>query len=178
MDIHRHKEGLTVYIEGYNFPNTLYFFCESKLGCKDQESIQSSTTPDPGYQCESSFCFSKQCRTLMKRRILWHFIWVFIVCKSILGYIGRLNAIKGFKKSCFNNEKADLNFPINIRKTLGQSLQKGSSCPLLSQGVSVDPCQDLYLSRGLDWVRSDHIWVWAFEVVLDRICLEYQVSQL
>ena len=22
----------------------------SKLGCKDQESIQSSTTPDPGYQ--------------------------------------------------------------------------------------------------------------------------------
>ena len=25
----------------------------SKLGCKDQESIQSSTTPDPGYQCES-----------------------------------------------------------------------------------------------------------------------------
>ena len=26
---------------------------ESKLGCKDQESIQSSTTPDPGYQWES-----------------------------------------------------------------------------------------------------------------------------
>ena len=25
----------------------------SKLGCKDQESIQSSTTPDPGYQWES-----------------------------------------------------------------------------------------------------------------------------
>ena len=24
-----------------------------KLGCKDQESIQSSTTPDPGYQWES-----------------------------------------------------------------------------------------------------------------------------
>ena len=23
---------------------------ESKLGCKDQESIQSNTTPDPGYQ--------------------------------------------------------------------------------------------------------------------------------
>ena len=23
---------------------------QSKLGCKDQESIQSSTTPDPGYQ--------------------------------------------------------------------------------------------------------------------------------
>ena len=27
--------------------------CKSKLGCKDQESIQSSTTPDPGYQWES-----------------------------------------------------------------------------------------------------------------------------
>ena len=26
---------------------------ESKLECKDQESIQSSTTPDPGYQWES-----------------------------------------------------------------------------------------------------------------------------
>ena len=26
---------------------------KSKLGCKDQESIQSSTTPDPGYQWES-----------------------------------------------------------------------------------------------------------------------------
>ena len=26
---------------------------ESKLGLKDQESIQSSTTPDPGYQWES-----------------------------------------------------------------------------------------------------------------------------
>ena len=26
---------------------------QSKLGCKDQESIQSSTTPDPGYQWES-----------------------------------------------------------------------------------------------------------------------------
>ena len=25
----------------------------SNLGCKDQESIQSSTTPDPGYQWES-----------------------------------------------------------------------------------------------------------------------------
>ena len=25
----------------------------SKQGCKDQESIQSSTTPDPGYQWES-----------------------------------------------------------------------------------------------------------------------------
>ena len=25
----------------------------SKKGCKDQESIQSSTTPDPGYQWES-----------------------------------------------------------------------------------------------------------------------------
>ena len=26
---------------------------ESKLGCKDKESIQSSTIPDPGYQWES-----------------------------------------------------------------------------------------------------------------------------
>ena len=26
---------------------------QSKIGCKDQESIQSSTTPDPGYQWES-----------------------------------------------------------------------------------------------------------------------------
>ena len=26
---------------------------ESKKGCKDQKSIQSSTTPDPGYQWES-----------------------------------------------------------------------------------------------------------------------------
>ena len=26
---------------------------QSKLGCKDQESMQSSTTPDPGYQWES-----------------------------------------------------------------------------------------------------------------------------
>ena len=26
---------------------------ESKKRCKDQESIQSSTTPDPGYQWES-----------------------------------------------------------------------------------------------------------------------------
>ena len=26
---------------------------QSKSGCKDQESIQSSTTPDPGYQWES-----------------------------------------------------------------------------------------------------------------------------
>ena len=26
---------------------------QSKKGCKDQESIQSSTTPDPGYQWES-----------------------------------------------------------------------------------------------------------------------------
>ena len=30
-----------------------YMINQSKLGCKDQESIQSSTTPDPGYQLES-----------------------------------------------------------------------------------------------------------------------------
>ena len=29
------------------------FHKKSKSGCKDQESIQSSTTPDPGYQWES-----------------------------------------------------------------------------------------------------------------------------
>ena len=29
------------------------FRFQSKYGCKDQESIQSSTTPDPGYQWES-----------------------------------------------------------------------------------------------------------------------------
>ena len=28
-------------------------YLKSKKGCKDQESIQSSTTPDPGYQWES-----------------------------------------------------------------------------------------------------------------------------
>ena len=27
---------------------------QSKLGCKEQESIQSRTTPDPGYQWESN----------------------------------------------------------------------------------------------------------------------------
>ena len=32
---------------------TLGGLCQSKLGCKDQISIQSSTTPDPGYQWES-----------------------------------------------------------------------------------------------------------------------------
>ena len=31
----------------------LDFFLQIKKGCKDQESIQSSTTPDPGYQWES-----------------------------------------------------------------------------------------------------------------------------
>ena len=31
----------------------LFWYCKSKKGCKDQESIQSSTTPDPGYQWES-----------------------------------------------------------------------------------------------------------------------------
>ena len=32
---------------------TLTYFLRSKYVCKDQESIQSSTTPDPGYQWES-----------------------------------------------------------------------------------------------------------------------------
>ena len=32
---------------------TLGGFGQSKLGCKDQISIQSSTTPDPGYLWES-----------------------------------------------------------------------------------------------------------------------------
>ena len=31
--------------------NSVYY--KSKKRCKDQESIQSSTTPDPGYQWES-----------------------------------------------------------------------------------------------------------------------------
>ena len=30
-----------------------YLFAHSKKGCKDQESIQSSPTPDPRYQWES-----------------------------------------------------------------------------------------------------------------------------
>ena len=30
-----------------------YLGCYSKIWCEDQESIQSSTTPDPGYQWES-----------------------------------------------------------------------------------------------------------------------------
>ena len=34
-----------------NFP-CLVKNLPSKYGCKDQESIQSSTTPDPGYQWE------------------------------------------------------------------------------------------------------------------------------
>ena len=34
------------------FCNVSYTY-GSKYGCKDQESIQSSTTPDPGYQWES-----------------------------------------------------------------------------------------------------------------------------
>ena len=29
-------------------------FTKVSKGCKDQESIQSNTTPDPGYQCESA----------------------------------------------------------------------------------------------------------------------------
>ena len=32
---------------------SIYTYAQSKQGCKDQESIQSSTTPDPGYQWES-----------------------------------------------------------------------------------------------------------------------------
>ena len=37
---------------------------QSKKGSEDQESIQSITTPDPGYH------------------IMLHFIWVFTVCQS------------------------------------------------------------------------------------------------
>ena len=33
--------------------NAYHILTQSKKGCKDQESIQSSTTPDPGYQWES-----------------------------------------------------------------------------------------------------------------------------
>ena len=34
--------------------NVRHLYCKSKKEGKDQESIQSSTTPDPGYQRESS----------------------------------------------------------------------------------------------------------------------------
>ena len=34
-------------------PKVKTFQSKSKLGCKDQKSIQSRTTPDPGYQRES-----------------------------------------------------------------------------------------------------------------------------
>ena len=34
-------------------PKISSYAYRSKLGCKDQESIQSSTTPDPGYQWKS-----------------------------------------------------------------------------------------------------------------------------
>ena len=37
----------------YNSVALLLGYNQSKKGCKDQESIQSSTTPDPGYQWES-----------------------------------------------------------------------------------------------------------------------------
>ena len=36
-----------------NYWSTLLVLVQSKQGCKDQESIQSSTTPDQGYQWES-----------------------------------------------------------------------------------------------------------------------------
>ena len=78
---------------------------QSKKEGKDQESIQSSTTPDPGYQWESDnftiryhkreprgqpfpnrsqmIYFSKQTvQTQMKCSIMLHFIWVFTVCQS------------------------------------------------------------------------------------------------
>ena len=37
---------------------------ESKKDSKDQESIQSSTTPDPGYHMNPHLSFRKQCRSL------------------------------------------------------------------------------------------------------------------
>ena len=40
------------FIEEKNLISIIYN-CKSKLGCKDQETIQSSTTADPGYQGES-----------------------------------------------------------------------------------------------------------------------------
>ena len=42
---------LEVLEKSLKFTHTCLY--ESKKGCKDQESIQSSTTPDPGYQWES-----------------------------------------------------------------------------------------------------------------------------
>ena len=49
----------------------VYF--ESKKGCKDQESIQSSTTPDPGYRLIRQFFWVKtsQIYTEFSRYIEW-----------------------------------------------------------------------------------------------------------
>ena len=50
-----YQQMLSYHIGLYGFMvilNAVQFY-ESKYGCKDQESIQSSTTPDPGYQWEN-----------------------------------------------------------------------------------------------------------------------------
>ena len=49
---------LNLHLSNYHIVRNLSFALEppcmqSKLGCKDQEMIQSSTTPDPGYQWKS-----------------------------------------------------------------------------------------------------------------------------
>ena len=48
LDIYFHRK-LT--IQTHNMVQTILH--NENKGCKDQESIQSSTTPDPGYQWES-----------------------------------------------------------------------------------------------------------------------------
>ena len=42
-----------LYVILVNCKMPMQVLSQSKKGCKDQESIQSSTTPDPGYQWES-----------------------------------------------------------------------------------------------------------------------------
>ena len=37
----------------FSSESEIHVYSKSNLGCKIQESIQSSTTPDPGYQWES-----------------------------------------------------------------------------------------------------------------------------
>ena len=46
-------QGLTITAEKKHTKCKKILVYKSKYGCKDQESIQSRTTPDPGYQWES-----------------------------------------------------------------------------------------------------------------------------
>ena len=47
-----------------NITRPMLALYESKEGCKDQESIQSSTTPDPGYQWERKAIRNRECHVL------------------------------------------------------------------------------------------------------------------